>query len=111
MNLIINIHITITSIFVTGATGLIGTKLTQRLLEEGYQVAGFTTSPQGKAKLVDNGIEAYIGDILKYDTVESTIADYQPDIIMNEITDLKNIDMAANTRVRIEGTKNLSRLL
>ncbi|RQM85126.1 epimerase [Staphylococcus xylosus] len=96
-----------TSIFVTGATGLIGTKLTQRLLEEGYQVAGFTTSQQGKAKLVDNGIEAYIGDILKYDTVESAIADYQPDIIMNEITDLKNVDMAANTRVRIEGTQNL----
>lgn len=26
---------------------------------------------------------------------------------MNEITDLKNVDMAANTKVRIEGTKNL----
>ncbi|WP_436957030.1 NAD-dependent epimerase/dehydratase family protein [Staphylococcus sp. AS1337] len=96
-----------TRIFVTGATGLIGTKLTQRLLEEGYQVAGFTTSQQGKAKLVDNGVKAYIGDILKYDTVEAAIADYQPDIIMNEITDLKNIDMSANTRVRIEGTKHL----
>ena len=31
-------------IFVTGATGLIGTKLTKRLLEEGHDVAGFTTS-------------------------------------------------------------------
>lgn len=99
--------VTMTRIFVTGATGLIGTKLTQRLLEEGYQVAGFTTSQQGKAKLVDNGVKAYIGDILKYDTVEAAIADYQPDIIMNEITDLKNIDMSANTRVRIEGTKHL----
>ncbi|MEY8601505.1 NAD-dependent epimerase/dehydratase family protein [Staphylococcus shinii] len=96
-----------TKIFVTGATGLIGTKLTQRLLEEGYQVAGFTTSQQGKAKLIDNGVEAYIGDILKYDTVEAAIADFQPDIIMNEITDLKNVDMAANTTVRIEGTKYL----
>lgn len=70
-----------TSIFVTGATGLIVTKLTQRLLEEGYQIDRFTTSQQEKAKLVDNGIEAYIGDILKYDTVESAIADYQPNII------------------------------
>jgi nucleoside-diphosphate-sugar epimerase len=33
---------TITKVFVTGATGLIGTKLTQRLLQEGYEVAGFT---------------------------------------------------------------------
>lgn len=98
---------TITKVFVTGATGLIGTKLTQRLLQEGYEVAGFTTSQQGKAKLVDAGVEAYIGDILKYDTVEAAISDYKPDIIMNEITDLKNVDMSTNTRVRIEGTKNL----
>ncbi|WP_436862856.1 NAD-dependent epimerase/dehydratase family protein [Staphylococcus caeli] len=96
-----------TKVFVTGATGLIGTKLTQRLLEEGYDVAGFTTSQQGKAKLVNAGVEAYIGDILKYDTVEAAISDFKPDIIMNEITDLKNVDMAANTKVRIEGTKNL----
>ena len=33
-----------TKVFVTGATGLIGTKLTKRLLEEGYEVAGLTTS-------------------------------------------------------------------
>lgn len=26
---------------------------------------------------------------------------------MNEITDLKNVDTSANTKVRIEGTKNL----
>ncbi|MEB8334989.1 NAD-dependent epimerase/dehydratase family protein [Staphylococcus saprophyticus] len=96
-----------TKVFVTGATGLIGTKLTQRLLQEGYEVADFTTSQQGKAKLVDAGVEAYIGDILKYDTVEAAISDYKPDIIMNEITDLKNVDMSANTKVRIEGTKNL----
>ncbi len=96
-----------TKVFVTGATGLIGTELTQRLLQEGYEVAGFTTSQQGKAKLVDAGVEAYIGDILKYDTVEAAISDYKPDIIMNEITDLKNVDMSANTKIRIEGTKNL----
>ncbi|SCS20116.1 NAD-dependent epimerase/dehydratase family protein [Staphylococcus caeli] len=96
-----------TKVFVTGATGLIGTKLTQRLLEEGYDVAGFTTSQQGKAKLVNAGVEAYIGDILKYDTVEAAISDFKPNIIMNEITDLKNVNMAANTKVRIEGTKNL----
>lgn len=35
-------------IFVTGATGLIGTRLTHRLVEEGHEVAGFTTSDHGK---------------------------------------------------------------
>ena len=47
-------------IFVTGATGLIGTKLTQRLLEEGYDVAGFTTSEQGKQRLEAANVKAYI---------------------------------------------------
>ena len=94
-------------IFVTGATGLIGTKLTQRLLEEGYDVAGFTTSEQGKQRLEAANVKAYIGDILKADTIEAAIADSQPEIIINQITDLKKVDMAANTKVRIDGSKNL----
>lgn len=44
---------------------------------------------------------------MKYDTIESAIADFQPEIIINQITDLKNVDMAANTKVRVEGSKNL----
>lgn len=96
-----------TKVFVTGATGLIGTKLTKRLLEEGYEVAGLTTSKKGEEKLVNAGIQAYIGNILEYETIERSIGDFKPDIIMNEITDLKQVDMSANTKVRIEGTKNL----
>lgn len=94
-------------IFVTGATGLIGTKLTKRLLEEGHDVADFTTFENGKNKLESANVKAYIGDILKYDTIEAAIADFQPEIIINQITDLKNVDMAANTKVRVEGSKNL----
>ena len=52
-------------------------------------------------------MKAYIGNILEYDTIEKSIGDFKPDIIMNEITDLKQVDMSANTKVRIEGTKNL----
>lgn len=96
-----------TKIFVTGATGLIGTKLTKRLIEEGYEVAGLTTSEKGKEKLDNAGVKAYIGNILEYDTIEKSIGDFKPDIIMNEITDLKQVDMSANTKARIEGTKNL----
>ncbi|MCJ1781332.1 NAD-dependent epimerase/dehydratase family protein [Mammaliicoccus sciuri] len=96
-----------TKIFVTGATGVIGTKLTKRLIEEGYEVAGLTTSEKGKEKLDNAGVKAYIGNILEYDTIEKSIGDFKPDIIMNEITDLKQVDMSANTKVRIEGTRNL----
>lgn len=58
-------------IFVTGATGLIGTRLVQRLNEEGHEVAGFTTSEKGKEKLENLNVKAYIGDILKADTIDA----------------------------------------
>lgn len=96
-----------TKIFVVGATGLIGTKLTKRLLEEGYDVAGLTRSQQGKAKLEDQGVTGFIGDVFKADTVEAAVASYKPDVIINEITDLKQADMSAKARVRKEGTKNI----
>ena len=94
-------------IFVTGATGLIGTRLTRRLVEEGHEVAGFTTSDHGKKKLENQEVKGYIGDIFNYEDVEAAIGDFQPEIIINELTDLKAVDMSANTRVRVEGTKNL----
>lgn len=94
-------------IFVTGATGLIGTRLSKRLIEEGHEVAGFTTSEKGQQKLESMNVKAYIGDILKADTIDEAVGDFKPDIIINQITDLKNVDMSANTKVRIEGSKNL----
>ncbi|MBA8771930.1 NAD-dependent epimerase/dehydratase family protein [Staphylococcus coagulans] len=94
-------------IFVTGATGLIGMKLTQRLIQEGYEVAGFTTSQNGKARLEQLGAKSWIGNILEPKTIEPALRDFKPDVIMHQITDLKNVDMSVNTKVRIEGTRNL----
>ncbi|MBO1198545.1 NAD(P)-dependent oxidoreductase [Staphylococcus simiae] len=94
-------------IFVTGATGLIGIKLVQRLKEEGHEVAGFTTSENGQQKLDSVNCKSYIGDILKAETIDAALADFKPEIIINQITDLKNVDMSANTKVRVEGSKNL----
>ena len=77
-----------TKIFITGATGLIGTRLTKRLVEEGHEVAGFTTSERGK-EIRRLNAKAYIGDILKADTIDATIGDFRPEIIINQIIDLK----------------------
>lgn len=97
-----------TKIFVSGATGLIGMRLTERLLKEGHNVAGFTTSENGKARLEKVGAQAFIGNILEPDTIEAAIKAFQPEVIMHQITDLKNVDMAANTKVRVEGTRHLA---
>ena len=43
----------------------------------------------GKEKLERLNAKAYIGDILKADTIDAAIGDFRPEIIINQITDLK----------------------
>ena len=44
---------------------------------------------RGKEKLERLNAKAYIGDILKADTIDAAIGDFRPEIIINQIIDLK----------------------
>ena len=50
-------------IFLTGATGFIGSTVAAQLIAAGHQVTGLTRSPQGAAALRAAGIEPLAGDI------------------------------------------------
>ena len=50
-------------IFVTGATGYIGSVLVQELIQAGHKVIGLTRSEEGAQKLENVGAEALIGTI------------------------------------------------
>ncbi|WP_380181193.1 SDR family oxidoreductase [Kalamiella sp. sgz302252] len=50
-------------IFLTGATGFIGSAVAARLIAAGYQVVGLTRSEQGAEQLAAAGVEPYFGNI------------------------------------------------
>lgn len=61
-------------IFITGATGFIGTELVKELLEAGHQVRGFTRSDAGAEQLQAAGAEVHRGDLTDQDSPRSGAA-------------------------------------
>jgi nucleoside-diphosphate-sugar epimerase len=58
-------------IFITGATGFIGTELVKELIEAGHQVRGLTRSEAGALQLKAAGAEAHHGTLEDLDSLRS----------------------------------------
>ena len=61
-------------VFITGATGFIGTALTKELLANGHQVLGLSRSDEGAAALAAAGAEVHRGSIQDLDSLTAGAA-------------------------------------
>ena len=100
-------------IFIAGASGAIGRPLVRRLLEAGHSVVGMTRSKPNAITAM--GAEAVLADAFDADAVARAVASAEPDVVINELTDLsapqslRKYDewLAGTNRLRREGTRNL----
>src|SRR5690349_6750717 len=102
-------------VFLAGATGAIGKRLTPLLRNAGYHIAG-TTRSAGKADLLRHlGAEPVVVDVFDAGALAKAVAAFRPDVIVHQLTDLPpGLDpsrmaeaTARNARIRDEGTCNL----
>jgi nucleoside-diphosphate-sugar epimerase len=106
---------TTSTLFIAGATGAIGSRLTPMLVARGHRVVGLTRSPDKMAALWAQGAIPLVGNV--YDTAHLTemMRATRPDAVIHMLTDLPpNMEpslmaeaIPRNARIRREGTASL----
>ena len=102
-------------VFVAGATGVIGRRLVPRLVEAGHTVTAMTRSPDRAKAIVALGADPVECDVYDTTGLEEAVRKAEPDVVIHQLTALPPaIDprkmeeqLAANDRIRTEGTRNL----
>jgi nucleoside-diphosphate-sugar epimerase len=94
-------------IFLAGATGVIGRRLLPMLIEHGHEVTALTRQPDEVARLRALGAAAVLGDVLDRDAVLRAVRSAVPEVVMHQLTDLRDQDFGANSELRKTGTRHL----
>jgi nucleoside-diphosphate-sugar epimerase len=103
-------------IFLAGASGAIGRRLTPLLVAAGHQVTGMTRNAANARALEAVGITAAVVDVFDAAALRDTVVNARPEIVIHQLTDLPHVvedeaQLAAsyprNARIRTEGTRNL----
>ena len=102
-------------VFVAGATGAIGRRLIYKLVQSGHAVAGMTRREEKAPLLRVLGADPILVDALDSDGVAKAIREFQPEVIVNELTAIPSRlnfrrfdeEFARTNRLRTEGTENL----
>jgi nucleoside-diphosphate-sugar epimerase len=102
-------------IFLAGAAGAIGRRLTPLLVAAGHQVTGTTRSAEKANSVAALGAEPMVVDVFDLPALARAVKAAAPQVVMHQLTDLPFAPDTArygeglerNARLRVEGTRNL----
>ncbi|HET7737476.1 MAG TPA: NAD(P)-dependent oxidoreductase [Tepidiformaceae bacterium] len=102
-------------IFVAGASGVVGRPLLHLLVSDGHEVNGTTRSASKQADIRALGATAVVVDAFDRAALVAAAVAARPEVVIHQLTDLPDVldptvmpaALAANSRLRIEGTANL----
>ncbi len=103
------------TVFLAGAAGAIGRRLSPLLLADGWTVIGTTRSAERAPLLRAMGVEPAIVDVFDEAALRARVQDAHPDVVIHQLSDLPYaLDpvkmpeaLVRNTRIREIGTHNL----
>jgi nucleoside-diphosphate-sugar epimerase len=102
-------------IFLAGAGGVIGRRLTPMLVRAGHTVVGTTRSADKSSAIAKLGAEPVVVDVFDAGALGRTMKSAAPQVVMHQLTDLPfapntpryEEGLERNSRLRVEGTRNL----
>ncbi len=94
-------------IFLAGSTGLVGRFVLMQLLDAGHQVIAMTRNPDNRKFLQSLGAQAVVADAFDRQAILATFMQTRPEVVIHQLTALRERDLGENSRIRIDGTRNL----
>ena len=102
-------------IFLAGAGGVIGQRLTPLLVAAGHNVTGTTRTSDKAAVIRALGAEPVVVDVFDADALMRAVAAAAPDVIIHQLTDLSSapgtpgyaVSQERNVKLRRDGTRHL----
>ena len=95
-------------VFLAGATGVLGRRIVSLLIADRHRVTGLTRDPRAASRLRDAGAAAVVADATDSVAMTRAVSDAAPDVLMNQLTDLRGGVGPANAELRLASSRALA---
>jgi uncharacterized protein YbjT (DUF2867 family) len=95
-------------VFLAGATGVLGRRIVPLLLDEGHRVTGLPRDAASARSLRGLGADAVVADATDLEAMVRVVGEARPDVLMNQLTDLRSGVGPANSALRLASSATLA---